>query len=419
MNMRAIRLSFVTCVLAISALAVHTQAGDHADPTRKVVPQLPIPSGPFGIGRVACHWIDTSRPDRFSSLPQAHRELIVYLWYPTDQAAGAKGAYLPGAKQMDAEPKIQKRMRDDYGVNWPLIVSGAIYSHAADDAAPAKEPLKFPVVVLSHGLGGSGFGYTSLIEDLVSRGYVVAAIEHTYTAGAVVFPNGTIIPEHHDAPVPGLTPEEGMKRMIASVGATITEGAADVRFVLDKLTILNNGRAGSAALAGRLDLRDVAAMGHSAGAEFAARACQLDARFKACVDLDGGMVPVSALPEYPDGATLKQPLLFLEVDDPKSKMFGTHEQILAYFKKKEEQLQTCVPGSYAVALRSPGITHGSYSDDLLLEATNPAQVDVARHNLDLIETFVRAFLDQTLRDGHGNALDAVQTSEATIRKIGH
>ena len=120
------------------------------------------------------------------------------------------------------------------------------------------------------------------------------------------------------------------------------------------------------------------------------------------------MVPVSALPEYPDGATLKQPLLFLEVDDPESKMFGTHEQILAYFKKKEEQLQTCVPGSYAVALRSPGITHGSYSDDLLLEAGDRrSEVDVARHNLDLIETFVRAFLDQTLQGRPGNALDTV------------
>ena len=420
MSIRALRFCFSVFVLAISSLVVSAQTDNDTETTGKVVPRLPVPSGPFGIGRVACHWIDTSRPDRYSSLPRAHRELMVYLWYPSaEKAAGATGAYLPGAKQMDADPEIQHRMRDDYGVIWPHIVSGAIYSHAVDNVAPAAKPLKFPVVLLSHGLGGSGFGYTSLIEDLVSRGYLVAAIEHTYTAGAVVFPNGTIVPQHHDSPVPGLTPDEGLKRMMASVGATITEGAADVRFVLDKLTILNDGHPGSAALAGRLDLHNVAAMGHSAGAEFAARACQLDARFKSCVDLDGGMVPVSALPEYPDGATLKQPLLFLEVDYSESKMFGTHEQHLAYFKKREEQLETCVPGSYAVALRSPSITHGSYSDDLLLEAANPVQADAARHNLDLIETFVRTFLDQTLRDGHGNALDTVQTSEATIRKIGH
>ncbi len=57
MNMLAIRFSFVTCVLAISALAAHSQAGDQADNTSKVIPQLPVPPGPFGIGRVPCHWI--------------------------------------------------------------------------------------------------------------------------------------------------------------------------------------------------------------------------------------------------------------------------------------------------------------------------------------------------------------------------
>ena len=192
----------------------------------KVAPQLPVPSGPFGIGRIACDWIDTSRPDRFSSLPQAHRELMVYLWYPTRTGCRRQRRVFAGREADGCRcRRFRQRMRDDYGVNWPLIVSGAIYSHAVDNAAPAKKPLKFPVVVLSHGLGGSGFGYTSLIEDLVSRGYVVAAIEHTYAAGAVVFPNGTIVPEHHDSAPPGLTPEEGMKRMMASVGATITEGA--------------------------------------------------------------------------------------------------------------------------------------------------------------------------------------------------
>src|SRR5579859_3616651 len=133
MSMRTLRFCFSVFVLAISALVVHPQTGNDAETARKVVPQLPVPSGPFGIARVACHWIDTSRPDRYSSLPQAHRELMVYLWYPSaEKAAGATGAYLPGAKQMDADPGIQHRMHDNYGVSWPLIVSGAIHSHAVE-----------------------------------------------------------------------------------------------------------------------------------------------------------------------------------------------------------------------------------------------------------------------------------------------
>jgi len=348
---------------------------------------------------------------------------MVYLWYPTSQkSAIAEGAYLPGAKQMDADAGAQAAMRDDHEANWPLIVSGAIHSHAVDNAAVAKTPARFPVLVLSPGLGGSGFGYTSLIEHLVSHGYVVAAIEHTGVAGAVVFPDGHIVLQHHDPSPAGLTPEERFKRMAESAGAMITEGAADVRFVLDKLTALDKGESAPSPLAARLDLSRVAAMGHSAGAEFAARACQLDARFKACVDLDGGMVPVSALPDYADGATMKQPLLFLEAYHPGSKMFGTHEQQAAYFKKKEEQFKTCCPpGSYAVELRSPGIMHGSFSDDPLLAAADPTSADVARHNLDLIEASIRSFLDLTLQGLRGTLFDvnANPVPGVTIRRIGH
>jgi dienelactone hydrolase len=416
MIIRAIGLALLFCALDLTGAAVQGQTTAPPKP-----PALPVPSGPSGIGRRAFEWIDPSRPDRFSSQPNRHRRLMVYLWYPASpKAPDTRGLYLPGAAQMDANPDAQRFMRDDHGANWPLIVSGSIYSHATDNAPVAKQPAKFPVILLSHGLGGSGFGYTSLIEDLVSHGYVVAAIEHTYTAGAVVFLNGDIVVEHHDQPSPGLTPEESFKRMAASVTETITEGAADVRFVLDQLVALDDDA--RSPLSGRLDLKEAAAMGHSAGAEFAARACQLDARFKACVDLDGGMVPVAALPDYSDGATMKQPLLFLEAWHPESKMFGTPEQHAAYFKKKEEQLETCCPaGGYGVELHSPGIGHGSFSDDPLLEAGSASDAGTAQHNLDLIETLVRAFLDQTLLGRSQTLLDAGnqnQPREAVIRKIG-
>lgn len=358
-------------------------------------PKLPSPSGKFAVGRVGYDWIDTSRPDRYSADPQAHRELMVYLWYPSSRrSADLKGTYLPGAKQMDSVPGIQHRMREDYGANWPLIVSAAISSHVVEHAAVAKKPRLFPVIVFSHGLGRSGFEYTSLIEDTVSRGYVVAAIEHTESAAVVVFPDGRMVPFHVDSPPPGLSPAERWQRMIAQGSLMINEGPADVRFVLNRLTELNPDGAQNFLLAGRLDLSRVAAMGHSAGAEFAARACQLDARIKACVDLDGGMVPIAALPEYPDGATIQQPLLFLEAYHPESRMGGTHAEHEEYFKKKEAQLQSCPPGSYDVVLQSHGIMHGSFSDYPLLAAGDHApEISIALHNLDLTQEFIRAFLD--------------------------
>jgi len=418
------------CQVTLGQAASPNEGGQRApvaapipqSPVSDTPPELPVPSGAYGIGRVGYDWTDTSRPDRFSSVPQAHRELMVHVWYPTSaKSAGVNGTYLPGARQMDASPEIQRGMREDYGANWPLIVSNAIHSHAVENAPMAKKPGNFPLVILSHGMGGSGFGYTALIENLVSHGYVVAAIEHSGSAGAVWFPDGRLVPFHRDAPEPGLSQEERWKRMVNSVGVGIEEGAADVRFVLDRLSELNAGRPESA-FAGRLDLNRVAAMGHSAGAEFAARACELDGRFKACVDLDGGMVPVAALPEYPDGATMKQPLLFLEAIHDEAHMGGTHEQHLEYFKKREEQLQKCPAGTYAVVLRSPGIVHGSFSDDPMLAAGNRAQeMNVARHNFDLITTLVGAFLDKTLDHNKGTLFDTHQPAipEAEIVPYGH
>jgi dienelactone hydrolase len=359
-------------------------------------PKLPLPSGPFGIGRVGYDWIDESR---------AHRELMVYLWYPTKgNQADVHGPFIPGAKQMDAAPEAQRYMRDLFAANWPLIVSGAIYSHAVDRAPVAKIRGRSPVIVFSHGAGGTGFDYTSLIEDLVSRGYVIAAIEHTDLGAVVVFPDGRTIVPHEDL----------MRSSGSRIGQAISEGAADVRFVLDRLTELSAGNPHQFLLAGKLDLTRVATMGHSAGAEYAARAGQLDARFKACVDLDGGMAPIAALPEFSDGATMKQPLLFLEAYHPESKTGGTHQQIMEFYKKREEQLQTCPKGSYAVVLKSPGMIHASFGDDPLLN-----EVSGAQHNLDLIEQFIRAFLDKTLRQTKAPLLEANVPPEATIQPYGH
>jgi len=214
-----------------------------------------------------------------------------------------------------------------------------------------------------------------------------------------------------------MTPDEGLKRMIAMAGRGITEGAEDVRFVLDKLTAMQKQRTSPVMAA--LDLGKVVAIGHSAGAASIARACQLDARFKACVDLDGGMVPVSALPDFGDGATMKQPLLFLEAYHDEAHMFGTHEQHVAYFEKQESQLKQCPAGSFDVVLHSSGMVHGSFSDDGLLDSRSEAGRAIAVHNLELIERYIRAFLAKSLHGDENTLLDnPAKISEATIKAYG-
>jgi dienelactone hydrolase len=413
-------IALLGCVLSSGAMYGQNTANTPTTAHTAAVPQLPIPSGPFGIGRVGNDWTDNARPDRYSTDQHAHRELMVYLWYPTSQkAAETKGAYLPAAKEMDAIPDIQHRMQQEFEGNWPLIVSGAITSHVRDGAPVAKNPKQFPVVFFSHGSGGTSFESTSLIEDLVSHGYVVVAIEHTYTTIAVAFPNGKIVPQ--DTGPANLTPQQRFQRMMEQAAAGISEGAADIQFVLDKLTKLNSAATQHFLLAGRLDLNNVAAMGHSAGGAFVARACQLDERFKACVDLDGVLIPIAALPEYPDGKTMKQPLLLLEAYHPESRMGGTHAQIEDYFKKKEAQLQSCPTGSYDVILKAPGFFHGSFSDYPLLAAAGDSNATaVALHNQHLTQIFARAFFDKYLKHERQPLFQSQEyLAEATIQQYPH
>ena len=383
--------------------------------------KLPEPSGRFGIGQVGYEWIDAARPDGYSANPQAHRDLMVYLWYPSKRgASGERAAYWPGAKQMDADPKTRPQMVEEFGALWPLVASGQFKSHAIENAPAAKSPKQFPVVLLSHGLGGTSFEYASLIEELVSHGYVVVAIEHTYTARAVTFPDGRVVVQHEDAVPAGLSQEQRWKRMMEGATLTINRGAADVVFVLNKLVELNAGEMPKFALAGRLDLSHFAAVGHSAGGDFATLACQQDARIRACVSLDGEMPPVAAFPEGPGGERFHQPVLLLEVDPTGKRMPFSEDQYQDFLKKEEGQLKLCPQGSYHVLLNAPGLFHGSFSDYLLRAANgDPVKTEEALHNLRLTESFTRAFLDKNLKGETAPLLDRpAQSPEARVKEYG-
>jgi predicted dienelactone hydrolase len=79
--------------------------------------------------------------------------LNVVVWYPTDAVAREK----------------------------PLIIRGLdIFElgRVAQDAPLAAKMARFPLVVISHGTGGSGLSMAWLGEALAAHGYVVAAVNH-------------------------------------------------------------------------------------------------------------------------------------------------------------------------------------------------------------------------------------------------
>src|SRR5947209_13168273 len=116
---------------------------------------------------------------------------MVDIWYPADVPQSATTApLLPGASRLTGIS--EQIIGDQFKQAWPAVRSGAVASHAVENAPITSKLNKFPVLIFSPGLGSATFAYTSQLEDLASHGYCVAAIEHTYDTPAVIFPNGRI-----------------------------------------------------------------------------------------------------------------------------------------------------------------------------------------------------------------------------------
>ncbi|HYG61513.1 MAG TPA: alpha/beta fold hydrolase [Thermoanaerobaculia bacterium] len=106
----------------------------------------------------------------------------------------------------------------------------------------------FPVIVFSHGLGGSRDGYEYLGRHWASHGYVVVHVQHPGSDSSVW--QGT------------LHPLKSM-RAASSDPANSIARPLDVRFTIDRLEALNRE---ASPYKGRLDLEDLGVAGHSFGA---------------------------------------------------------------------------------------------------------------------------------------------------------
>jgi predicted dienelactone hydrolase len=112
---------------------------------------------------------------------------------------------------------------------------------------PEKGAGPFPVIVFSHGLGGSREGYEYVGRHWASHGYVVALPQHLGSDDAV----------WRGKRQPGVE----MRKAAADLSNAIAR-PLDVRFVLDRLTAMNHE---DGPFKGRLDLNAVGMAGHSFG----------------------------------------------------------------------------------------------------------------------------------------------------------
>jgi predicted dienelactone hydrolase len=235
-------------------------------------PAAPVPTGANAVGTQVMDLVDPTRNDPFLA-NGARRELLVRFWYPasTGQAC-ARADY--------ASPQVWSDFSRLLGISLPHVTTNSCWNTSMADGA-------HPVVIFTHGYTGTFTDYTFLFEDLASRGYVVASVDHTFEATAVEFPDGRLAES-----VLGSHLGNSMRADADSMDFAVSVRLNDLQFVLNALASLNSGNAGP--FAGKLDMSRVALAGHSLGGLTTILGVEQDSRYRAGVVLDGVM-PNAAL----------------------------------------------------------------------------------------------------------------------------
>ena len=250
-------------ILPVLAVAAALAPAAHARPL-----VLPAPSVQSPIGTQTLHLTDHARS----------RELMAQLWYPA-----AKAGQRPFANYM--EPGVAATYAEV-----PAGTLRNVRTHARLSAPLAKG--RHPVVILATGGIEPRSIYTLYAEELAARGFVVATVDHTNEARAVVFPDGRIT---GPAEIP-TTIEETVDWVPRAVAVRV----ADTRFLLDRLERLRG-----------LDLRRVGMVGHSLGGSTAAEVMLADSRIDAGVNLDG------LITRAPIAQGLDRPFMVINVARPR------------------------------------------------------------------------------------------------------
>ena len=228
------RTPLIIALLLLSSLGLscYAQQGSQTTPFiyGDALPDAPelAQRGPHKVGVRTLQLLHAGQPDiakaKNGEVPVYDRPLTVEVWYP---------AVIPAEKaEMTEYEDILGRPNTEGKPLIPFKFPG----RALRDAEPDRSGRVYPRVIVSHGYPGSRYLMTYLTENLASKGYVVAAIDHTEST-------------HRDAgPFP----------------STLYHRPLDILFILDEMARLSE--AGSSSfLSGLADANNTALIGYSMG----------------------------------------------------------------------------------------------------------------------------------------------------------
>ena len=243
---------------------------------------LPKPKGKYIIGTDILYWEDSSRDEFFTKEIIDSRKIVLQIWYPAEQPSDSLYPYMDNpeirinalSEQIGVPSFIMKHIKD---------IKGNSYYNAK----PISNK-KFPLILFSHGLGGTKTQNSINIEALVSNGYIVIAPDHTFDASLTILEDGQIKEFKSGLPVSKLKNKTISEEIFWETRLPqIKTRAGDIKFIIDKLQTLKNYK-----LYNSINFNKIGVFGHSFGGATSVVSSWNDTRISACINLDGWFEPI-------------------------------------------------------------------------------------------------------------------------------
>lgn len=361
---------------------------------------FPKPTGPYAIGTLTYHWVDTSRPELFTTDPTDHREIMAQVWYPAkNEPSAPRAPYIQDAASVTPAMARLTHLPEFLFTHFKYVTTNAVA------AAPVAEDRSiYPVLIFLSGLDGFRAVNTFQVEALVSHGYIVVGLDQPGAVALVRFPDGRQVSGLPRDQMYPLTQQsvEPLPTTPALFGNAMPDGivpyfAADVPFTLDHLVGLNTSDPNNI-LTGRLDLRRTGIFGISLGGINAAEACLKDQRLKACLIMD---VFMSA---HVVKAGLHQPAMWITRDAAtmrreRARAGGWTEQDIEQHQTTMRAVYASLPGD-GYYLQIPNMFHLNLTDfpywsPITSQIGLTGPID-AQRTFDIINAYSVAFFDKHL-----------------------
>ena len=350
---------------------------------------LPTRTGPHTIGRTVMYFKDDDRPEPWNEDKNDRRELNLVVWYPA--APGGEPAPYVAYTAEKLPPML----------NVDRARGGRLTAHTFENPPLAATPDRFPVLIFSPGADMAPTAYLGVVQELVSHGFVVVGIDHTYEGKGQVLPNGRLVKPlmQERGPRPDGSPESFNKAFQEFYRFRVDIRVADIASTLHVLKL--NDTFERSKFYRRLDLQRVGVFGHSIGGVAAVHALAKLSSLKAGVNIDG----LFAGTPFRDDHRPSRPVMYLgkDIQPPSAETLEragiSTEEAVERVRLQDAKLDDVLDSIDADAFRVtlPGASHSDFSDEPYLSARPNDSGDEERIlRTRITSDYVRAFFEQTL-----------------------